>query len=128
MILPVRRDRRGLETSEVSMTASPVGLGIAVQNLFPETAPGDPCPVILPQDRGEVTDDQKEIARILPLPEKNDNTSLPVVKVYPFKPFHLKIKFIQGWLNSIKMIQISHPFLDSLEGDTGEDASPNLTH
>ena len=106
MILPMGSNRGGLRTSKISMTASTVVFGIAVQGLSPDAASWDAYPIIPSWHRSKVADGENQILRAFPFPQKTDGASFPIVKVNPLKPFGSEIQFVHGRLCSIKAIEV----------------------
>src|SRR5215469_7089904 len=68
-------------------------------------------PVILSDDRCEVTNKEQLICGILAAPEKADDASLRVAAVDPSETAAVKVELVQGALAAIKGIQVSHPSL-----------------
>ena len=96
------------------MTASAVYPCITVEDLFPEATARNSDPVVITWDRGEVTDNEDNVVRGFPFPDEANNALLPVIGVYPLKPFVTEIKFIEGRFFPVEMIQIFYPSLYSL--------------
>jgi len=116
MIPSMGRNGRGFYSPEVAPIATAINSGIAVQDFSPETSPGNADAVILPRDRGEVADHEKDISFAFPPAEKDSDTILPIAKVNPLESFVGKIKLMESWFCPVKTVQVSNPLLHSLLG------------
>src|SRR6185369_5808979 len=110
----VRGLRLRVHASQVPHAASTVLLGVAIQQLTPESARGHADTVAVARHRSEITDNQNFISRRPALAQKGNNAGGCVIAVHPFETGRISIELVQRGLLPINLVQLRHPVLHPL--------------
>ncbi len=86
----------GLHPAQISGPASTVDIGVAVERLSPEAAPGD-ADAIMPVGRGsEIAHHQHDFAGFAVPANKADNAVIGVAHIDPLEPGRIEVVLPQG--------------------------------
>lgn len=111
--MTVVRNRAGFHSSHIALLASSIHLGIAVQDLLPETATWNPNPIVMADDRSEVADDQDDVLRRASSANKAQNTMLCVVAIDPLETSRVAVPFVESRFAAVESIEILYPPLQA---------------
>jgi len=85
MGFPVGGDFLGLHTARVSQAAPSIELGVAVEDLLPESTPGHSQAIVFPGNRRKIGHNQNHPLGIFPLPQKGNQAGIGIMKVNPLE-------------------------------------------
>src|SRR5579862_4595807 len=110
MEVAMRRERCGIDTSEVSLSAPAIFARVAVELLMPQARPRNPDTIILPHHGRKVAHDQHRRTRAI-LAQKRQHARLGVAVVYPLEALGREIELEQGASPPVETIQVANPSL-----------------
>jgi hypothetical protein len=113
MLSTMKGNRRRANSTHISLAASPIIFGVAVQYFPPETLGRDSDPIIRPRHGSEIADDEDGIFRRPSLAKEADDAVFPVAEIDPGKSLGIKIKLMQRPFFPMKTVQVFDPELNS---------------
>src|SRR5262249_46463572 len=106
-------DRPGFHGSGVALSASPIVVRIAVQNLSPKPPVRHAHMIGGVGCGGEVTDDEYGGLRSPAPADEAESGEHGVIAVHPFEAGGIKVELVQARFRSVEPVEILHPFLDA---------------
>src|SRR5271157_1900168 len=106
-------DLCGSDFAKVAYAAPSVVPGVAVEDLPPMPADGDPHGVAISGDRGPVAYHQDRVLPGLGLPHERHDAVVGVPVVYPFEAAGSEVQFVHGGVGPKESVEVPHPPLNS---------------
>src|SRR5579864_4320775 len=110
MEVAMRRERCGIDTSEVSLSTSTVFARIAVELLMPHSRPWNPDTIILAHHGGKVAHYQHRRAGAVLAQERQD-ARLRIAVVHPLEALGREVELEQGRSPPVETVQVANPSL-----------------
>ena len=93
-----------LYCTQITLTAASVILGVAIEQLSPETWLWYSDSIVEMGHGGKITDNCNNVATSPPIANETNHTVFNIIAVNPFKACVVKVHLVESRLTAIKMV------------------------
>src|SRR3954452_13886251 len=102
----MQRNRCGLEAANISLSASAVERGVAIERLVPFATAGDADLIIVPRNRREIEHRRNDGLLRFPNAQQAEDRILGIAAIDPFESRRIEIELVHRRRVAIELVQV----------------------